>query len=245
MKDDFAEGMKPGPWSILMVCAWTSAACAQTDGRAAAATQPPVDILRGVGATLPTEPLVLRADSLVRAGRPWRATLLLAPALRTPSGASAPTRLVGARAAAAWRGWNEVERILRDAPWLDGELEGEGRELLARAALERNRPATDDARRALAAARTDAQRAVRLVLLARALDRATRATARRWLLDWRRHGSPRRETAPTPRRGRQRWTVSARAALLAAVSTEPARSRVAWTDAQARERAGDFAGAAR
>ena len=39
--------------------------------------------------------------------------------------------------------------------------------------------------------------------------------------------------------------MSTRAALLAAVSTEPARSRVASTNAQARERAGDFAGAAR
>ena len=244
-KDDPAEGMTQCPWLIVLACAWTSAACAQTDGRAAAATLPAVDILRGIGATVPAESLALRADSLVRAGRPWRATLLLAPALRSPSGASAATRLVGARASAAWRGWNEVERILRDAPWLDSELEGEGRELLARAALERNRSASDDARRALTAARTDAQRAVRLVLLARALDRAdARDSAAAAYASAAARIAEARDWLRLRAAGVTTDSV-ARAALLATVTAEPARSRVAWTDAQARERAGDFAGAAR
>jgi soluble lytic murein transglycosylase len=154
-------------------------------------------------------------------------------------------RLVGARAAAAWRGWSEVERILRDAPWLDSELEGEGRELLARSGLERNVSAMDDARRALTAAHTDAQRAVRSVLLARAMDRANArdsaaalysvaaariAEAREWL---------------RLRAAGVSSDSAARASLFAGVTTEPARSRVAWTDAQARERGGDFIGAAR
>jgi soluble lytic murein transglycosylase len=224
---------------------WASAACAQTtDGRSSAAP-PAVDLTRGVAATLPADPLAARADSLVAAGRPWPATLLLAPALRTPSGASPAVRLVGARAAAAWRGWTEVERILRDAPWLDTELEGEGRELLARSALERNASAVDDARRALAAARTDAQRAVRAVLLARAMDRANAldsaaafyasaaariGEARDWL---------------RLRAAGVTGDSAARAALANAVTLEPARSRIVWTDAQARERAGDFIGAAR
>ena len=204
-----------------------------------------MDLARGVGAALPAEPLALRADSMVRAGRPWRATLLLAPALRAPSGASAAQRLVGARAAAAWDGWSEVERILRDAPWLDSELEGEGRELLARAALERNVSATDDARRALAAARTDAQRAVRSVLLARAMDRADERDSAAVLYS---AAAARIGDAGEWLRLRAAGVTSdsaSRAALLAGVTTEPARSRVVWTDAQARERAGDFAGAAR
>ncbi|PYP75511.1 MAG: hypothetical protein DMD35_21255 [Gemmatimonadetes bacterium] len=236
--------MRQVTWSIVVGCAWASAACAQsTDGRPAA--PPPLDLAHGVGAALPADPLAARADSLVRAGRPWPATVLLAPTLRTPNGASAAVRLVGARAAAAWRGWNEVERILRDAPWLDSELEGEGRELLARAALERNLPAEDDARRALAAARTDPQRAVRLVLLARALDRAN---ARDSAAASYAGAAARIAEAGDWLRLRAAGVTAdsaARSALLARVTMEPARTRVAWTDAQARERAGDFAGAAR
>jgi len=237
--------MRQLSWIIALSCAWPSAACAQsTDSRTSEAPAA-ADLSRGVTATLPPDPLATHADSLVRAGRPWPATLTLATALRTPASASPAVRLVGARAAAAWHGWSEVERILRDAPWLDVELEGEGRELLARSALERNVFAVDDARRAWAAARTDAQRAVRSVLLARAMDRANTldsaavfysgaaariAEARDWLRL--------RAAGVTADSG-------ARAALLADVAREPARSRVAWTDAQGRERAGDFAGAAR
>ena len=231
---------------FALACAWPSLACAQTsDTTVAAATLPVVDLSRGVSAALPADPAVARADSLVRAGRAWRATVLLAPQLRTPGSASASVRLVGARAAAAWRGWTEVERILRDATWLDTELEGEGRELLARAALERDQPAGEHARLALAAARTDAQRVVRQVLLARALDRANvrdsaasayAAAAARIpeAKDWLRLRAAGVTDAP-----------AARDALLAQVALEPARSRVAWTDAQARERTGDFAGAAK
>src|SRR5687767_5225849 len=172
-KDDPGRGMRHRSLMLALAVVWPASACAQTsDTGAAAATLPAVDLSRGIGATLPADPIVARADSLVRAGRSWGATVLLAPQLRTPGTATAQVRLVGARAAAAWRGWTEVERILRDAPWLDTELEGEGRELLARAALERDQSTTDHARRALAAARTDAQRAVRQVLLGRALDRA-------------------------------------------------------------------------
>jgi len=57
-------------WVIALGCLWTSAACAQTtDGRTSDGP-PAVDLARGVGAALPAEPLDVRADSLVRAGRP-------------------------------------------------------------------------------------------------------------------------------------------------------------------------------
>ena len=222
-----------------------ASACAQTsDTSASAATVPPVDLSRGIGAALPADPVVQRADSLVRAGRAWRATVLLAPQLRTPASASAPVRLVGARAAAAWRGWTEVERILRDAPWLDTELEGEGRELLARAALERDQSANEHARRALAAARTDAQRAVRQVLLARALDRANVRDSAAAAYASAAGRIPEAADWLRLRAAGVTDDQAARDALLARVAIEPARSRVAWTDAQARERTGDFAGAA-
>ncbi|HEU4723405.1 MAG TPA: transglycosylase SLT domain-containing protein [Gemmatimonadaceae bacterium] len=236
--------MRDRVFLIALTYAWASSACAQgSDGQTVAATLP-VDLSPGIGAVLPNDPLVASADSLVRVGRAWRATLLLAPALRTPATASPPVRLVGARAAAAWRGWAEVERILRDAPWLDGELEGEGRELLARAALERDVSAADHARRALAAARTDAQRAVRQVLLARALDRAN---VRDSAASSYAAAAARIPEAAEWLRLRAAGVIedaATRSALLAQVAREPARSRVAWTDAQARERMGDFTGAA-
>jgi soluble lytic murein transglycosylase len=198
-----------------------------------------------VEASVRADPLAARADSLIRAGRPWRATLLLAPRLATQASATPAVRLAGARAAAGWKGWAEVERILRDAPWLDEQLDGEGRELLVRAALEQNRSPVDDARAALGAARTDAQRAVRLVLLARAFDRAnTRDSAAVSYAS----AATRLPEAAEWLRLRAAGVESdsaARQHSFARVTTPVARARIPWTDAQARERSGDFAGAAR
>ena len=232
-------------WSVLILMLSASAACAQTsDNRSAPDASMAVDLSRGLRADL-ADPLATRADSLTRAGRPWRATLLLAKELRDPTTATPAVRIAGARAAAAWRGWSEVERILNDATWLDDQLEGEARELLARSMLERGQPAVDEARRALSAARTDAQRVVRRVLLARAFDRAnthdsaaasyaSAATRLPEAADWLRL----RAAGVIP-------DSSARAAHFARVRTPVARARIPWTDAQARERSGDFAGAAR
>lgn len=187
----------------------------------------------------------MRADSLVRAGRTWRATRLLARRLAAPDSAPPAARLVGARAALGWQGWSEVDRILTGAPWLDSLYGGEGRELLVRSGLARDRDVRADARLALADARTPATRVVRQVLLARALDRAnvldstsaaySEAAARipeiaDWLLL--------RAAGAVADSGD-------RAKMFARVSTAPARARVPWTDAQARERTGDLQGAAR
>src|SRR5258706_12144106 len=54
------------------------------------------------GATRPAvlaDSIVQRADSLIRAGRPWRATLVLTPLLVTPNTASPEARLLRAPAA--------------------------------------------------------------------------------------------------------------------------------------------------
>jgi soluble lytic murein transglycosylase len=188
---------------------------------------------------------VRQADSLVRIGRAWRATALLAPRLATPATASPELRLAGARAAAAWEGWTEVDRLLRDAPWLDTSFGGEGRELLVRSRLERGQESVPDARLALDAAPDDRARVARRVLLARAYDRASTldsaaaaylsAAARLpRIADWLRL----RAAGVTA-------DSSARAALFARVASAAAKGRVPYTDAQARERSGDFAGAAR
>jgi soluble lytic murein transglycosylase len=228
----------------FMAPLWAATACAQTDSRSSGRGADTDLSLAGAG-RLTGDPLAVRADSLVRSGRPWRATVLLAPRLRDPASAAPELRLAGARAARAWDGHSEVDRLLRDAPWLDTQFGGEGRELLVRSSLERGQDAVADARQALADATTEASRVVRRVLLARAYDRANQsdsaaaaytAAAGRLpkVADW----LWLRAAGVTPDSG-------ARAALFARVARAPARARIPFTDGQARERAGDFAGAAR
>jgi soluble lytic murein transglycosylase len=204
-----------------------------------------VELTGHPSANLQGDPLAARADSLVRSGRPWRATALLASRLAAPDGAAPEVRLAAARAAAAWDGWSEVDRVLRSAPWLDGQFAGEGRELLARSELERAQDARANATLALKSAADDESRITRHVLLARAFDRAnTRDSAASHYLA---------AAARLPRVGdwlRLRAAgvtddSAARAAIFTRVVSPAARARVASTDAQARERLGDFAGAAR
>ena len=195
--------------------------------------------------SLQADSLAQRADSLVRAGRPWRATVLLSSKLATPATATAEQLIVGARAAAAWDGWSEVERLLRTAPWIDKQYAGEGRELLARSALERNADAIPDARLSLQQATTEVNRATRLLLLARAHDRANAldsasvnylaaASKLSGVADWLRL----RAAGVTS-------DSTTRATLFAGLNSRVARARALLTDAQARERSSDFEGAAR
>jgi hypothetical protein len=95
---------------LALACVWSPAACAQSaDGRGDAERPGrPVDLARGASAELHGDVLAARADSLIDAGRPWRATLLLAPVLKTPATASPSVRLVGARAAALSSGPSRI-----------------------------------------------------------------------------------------------------------------------------------------
>src|SRR5262249_28626388 len=77
------------------------------------------------------------AQAAIGAGHPWRATQTMAPVLRNPSRRTPAAIVVAARAAAGWDGWAEVDKLLAKQPWIDTMFEGEGRELLARSALER------------------------------------------------------------------------------------------------------------
>ncbi len=125
------------------------------------------------------------ARAALEAGRPWRASRLLVPVLRDSTRATPEARLLGAAAAAAWGGWRETERLLRDAPWLDQLHEGEGRELLARAALAQGKDSLALAQAGLASrvARRPQQVGERTVLLARAWGRvgAPDSAAAAWL----------------------------------------------------------------
>ncbi len=134
-----------------------------------------------VAVVLPARPApVVSADTDVVAaqddltdGRVWSAMRRILPAVRSDVRRTPEAMLVTARIIAAWDGWDELTRTLAPEPWLATRFDGEGYELLARAALEHGdeEAARAHAEAALRLARDPTARAVRLVLLARALDR--------------------------------------------------------------------------
>src|SRR5688572_6561145 len=150
----------------------SAAACQQGERRESAGD---------VAATVPMRPTpvssfdddVRAAQSELAEGRGWFATRRVAPALKDSVRRTPEAVLVAARAAAAWAGWDEVQKLLVDEPWLASRFSGEGHELLARSALERNDAsgARTHAEAALRLASDQTARAIRMVLLARALDR--------------------------------------------------------------------------
>lgn len=185
------------------------------------------------------------ASAALRAGEPWRATRIVAPLLDRPGTRTPEVVLLAARAAAGWEGWETVTRLLAGQPWLDGD-DAAGRALLARALLERaDAAAAGHAARALVPSLPEPERGRRLVVLARALERAGRmdsaatsylqaAEALPAVGDW-----LRLRAAGVTR------DSSARAALYAGLTVPPAQARVRWTEALARDRFGDQLGASR
>ncbi len=202
-----------------------------------AASQAPRDTSPG--------PAIAAARSALAAGQPWRASRLLAPVLRDSSNRTPAVLLLAAEAAGRWNGWDEVNALLADAGWVDTVAGGRGRELLARAALDRqaDREALDHARRAVMDAGPDT-RGTRLVLLARAYDR----------LDTRDSAAARYAAAAADLPAIADWLVfrqlavtddsAARAATAARIVSSVARERLPLAEAQARERSGDLRGAA-
>lgn len=202
---------------------------------------------RALAAAVARDDAVRDAQVALAQGRPFVATRLLQPALRDSARRTPAVELLAARASAAWQGWTELRRAIAGATWLDSLFAGEGHELLARAALgERDDSlAVVHARAAVERAASDSARGVRLVLLARALDRLERLdpsaaayeNAARLLPaagDWLRL----RAAGVEPDSAR-------RAGHYAAITSELARARVALSEAQARRRTGDTLGAAR
>lgn len=189
------------------------------------------------------------AEAAIAAGQPWRATQLLTPVLASPATRTPEVVMLAARAAAGWEGWALVRRLLEPAIWIDSQFDRLGRRLLAEAALaeQRNGQALGLALQAVALGdqgRSTREQGERLLLLARALDRADQRDsasaayrrAARFLpeiADW-----------VTLRAAGVTDDSVARRALLAQLTLAPAIVRVPWTEALARERAGDFAGAA-
>jgi soluble lytic murein transglycosylase len=155
--------------------------------------------------------------------------------------------MLAARAAAGWEGWTEVDRLLRGQPWIASGFAGAGSELLARSALEQGKDTVAAAAYADSALRraSDAPaRATRLVLLARALDRLNQRDSAR--ATYERASSQLRDIKDwlTLRAAGVTDDSAARARLFATIRNASARERIEWTDALARERAGDLVGAA-
>jgi soluble lytic murein transglycosylase len=208
-----------------------------------------VELSGGIGAlrqSVAKDPVLAEAQAHIDAGHPWYATRALAPVLRDARRRSPAAVLLAAQAAAGWEGWSYVDSLLGTQPWIDSSFDGHARELLARAALEQgdDAEALQHAHIALHAAKSARDRGIRQVLLARALDRGNlpdssaamyRAAAealpiaREWLL-LRSAGSEKDASVRERYYGRVKDTVAA--------------SREPWTEAQARERFSDIAGAA-
>jgi soluble lytic murein transglycosylase len=231
---------------LLLGGALLALGCADGTEASAAGDIVPTDTIPPAAAVAGRDPDLAVAEADIAAGRAWVATQRLAPRLRDPQRRTPATVLLAARAAAGWHGWDEVERLLAAEPWLDSDFGREGRELLARAALDRGdaRAAARHAGAAVQAGSDGPTRGYRLVFLARALDRLDRADsaaqayaaaaelipgARDWLLL--------RAAGVTS-------DAAARTRHLRAVQTPVATERVPWTEAQALERFGDPAGAA-
>jgi soluble lytic murein transglycosylase len=197
--------------------------------------------------TVASDTTLTAAERALQAGHAWQATKLLAPVLRDPGRRTPAAVLLAARAAAGWDGWSEVDHLLRGQPWLATEFAGAGYELLARSALERGTDTVAAASYADSAVRRAADvraRATRLVLLARALDRLNQRDSAR--ATYERATPPLHEIGDwlTLRAAGVTDDSASRARLFATVRSAPARERIEWTDALARERSGDLVGAA-
>jgi soluble lytic murein transglycosylase len=171
---------------------------------------------------------------------------MLAASLRDPHVATPLVVITAARAAAAWGGWTDVDRLLGTAPWVDTLFGGDGRELLARSALAAGADTASltQASKAFADARTPNARASRGVLAARALERnnmfdsaaalyASAAAAFPSIHDW-----------LMLRAAGSESDSAARAHAYATITLGAAKPRRLWTEAQARERFRDAIGSA-
>ncbi len=205
-------------------------------------------LLSLAAAPLAAQDVLLSADSAMLAGRPWHASQILAPALSSAVTRTPDAVMLAARAAAAWRGWATVEHLLDHQPWLDSRFDRLGERLLAQAALadQRNLDALAHSLAASAqpSGRTAAEQALRLVLLARSYDRLDQLDSAAALY--------RQAAGLLPDIADWLWLRAAgvtadsmaRLALYQRVADPAAMARIPWTEALARDRINDYAGAA-
>lgn len=206
-------------------------------------------------AVLPTRPpswtpaardtVLVMAREAIAEGRPWRATRVLAPVLKDSSLRTPEVVLVAATAAAGWRGWRETGALLQNAPWLDTAFDGEGRELLARAALGMGKPAdaVTQAQAAVRLARQPVTRGERLVLLAQAFEGTSQYDSASVV--WRQAADllPLIRSWLALRAVGTTMDATTRASITAGITDSVVRNRLPITVAQAYARSGDTTGA--
>ena len=190
--------------------------------------------------------VIAAASRAVDNGRPWQATRLLAKLISEPAGRTPSALIAAARAAAGWEGWGSIIRYLGQSSWLPQSTSSDAHGLLGRALLERNQPdlAIEHTERAVALASPD-ERATWLVAHGRALDRNNQ-----------------RDSAATVYRAAAKllpeiadWLLlraagvtvdsAIRQSRFDEIALPVARARIGWTDALARDRAGDWRGSAK
>ncbi len=218
----------------VVLCTF-AAACSAEPGRA---SRNAVTLPAPPPAIASADSDVVGAQSDLAEGRVWSALRRLQPAARSNARRTPEVMLVIARAMAQWQEWDQVTKTLSPEPWLATHFDGEGYEWLTRAALEQGNEqrARAYADSALRLARDPTARAVRLVLVARALDRLDRRDSaaavyrraadalpvvREWLLL--------REAGVTR-------SPEAREKLYQRVRVPPVRARVPHIEARALER---------
>ena len=191
--------------------------------------------------------VVSACDELAQ-GRAWRATRTLEPVLADPVRRTPDVVLLAAAAAAEWQGWTEVSQLLDSQPWLDTLQAGRGRVLLARAALETgdDSVARVQIEASLAGLNDPPERARRMVILARALDRLMRVDSARASYLAAARGLPLIADWLTLRAAALTPSAKARAELYDALTLPAARTRAPRVEAQTLERVThDLRGAAK
>lgn len=230
---------------LTIFAAWLLYAC-----DVGTAAQPDSSIRPAIRPISTNDTAIRAATRALEADRPWEATRLLSPLLKSPATRSSAAVLRAAEAASQWEGWSETIALLRNEPWLAKEYGGHGYVLLTRAMLS-IRPqqlstdsnALGNAQRALPLATNRAERGEREMLLALAHDRMRNLdSARAHYLraaeqlpdagDWLRL---RAAAITSSERERQADYERIRGAV--------ARDRVDWTEASTRESSGDSTGA--
>ena len=229
----------------LAMCVFAAAAACSSPQESSAAGEISQQSDDELDRAIAADPVLRDAVKAIDAGHPWKATVAVAPKLALTKSRTRAVVLVAARAASVWGGWTEVDKLLGAESWLDSSFNGEPRELLARAALERDAgpDAILHAEAALRRATGGVTRGMRQLYLARALDREEQADSAAALYRDAAKNLPAIADWLMLRSAGADRDADSRVRGYASVSSAVAKARVPWTEAQARERFGDIPGA--
>jgi soluble lytic murein transglycosylase len=213
-------------------------------------------VVQGPAQPAPAEPgpaghpvadsIIAEAREALGRGRPWQASLIMAPLIADSSRRTPAAVFLAATAASRWGGWPEVARLLSGQGWLGSLYEGRGRLLLARAALEQHADSLA-LREVLAApvAPHDSIEGERLVLLAGALERLDARDSAASTYERAAHYLPLIADWLLIRAAAVTDDSAGRARISRRLRDPLARTRTAWSEAAALRRTGDLEGAAK